>query len=250
MPPDGGDGQPLVASYLTLRKCIGGIGVLLPFALLAGNEVIGRGVQPSISAYYYTPMRNVFEGALCALGIFLITYDGWDLTDKIITNIAGVSALGVAFCPTTPLVGKVTGSEAVVGTFHLAFAAIVFLMVGVMSLRFATRMKTPPGLPLRGRIGYAFGFTPPGDSAATHAELIVYRASGFIILVGVALFYPTTKFGWDWLLVLEAIMLVAFGAAWFVKGTTLPGKPGPTPTPRQSLGVAPGEVTSTPTEVS
>jgi hypothetical protein len=31
-----------------------------------------------MSAYYYTPMRNIWIGALCALGIFLIAYDGWD----------------------------------------------------------------------------------------------------------------------------------------------------------------------------
>jgi hypothetical protein len=46
-----------------------------------------------------------------------------------------------------------------------------------------------------------------------------------VILVGVAIFYPMTKAGWDWLLVLEAVMLVAFGVAWFLKGTTLSGQP-------------------------
>ena len=44
-----------------------------------------------------------------------------------------------------------------------------------------------------------------------------------MILVGVAIFYPMTKAGWDWLLVLETVMLVFFGVAWFLKGTTLPG---------------------------
>ena len=97
-----------------------------------------------MSAYYYTPMRNIWVGALCALGIFLIAYVGWDRADKIITNIAGVSALGVALCPTTPLVGQVTTREMTVGTFHLAFAAVVFLMLGLMSLRFATRTMMPP----------------------------------------------------------------------------------------------------------
>jgi len=47
MQPDGGDGQPLIMSYLAMRKCVGGIGVLLPLVLLAGNEIIGYGVQPS-----------------------------------------------------------------------------------------------------------------------------------------------------------------------------------------------------------
>jgi hypothetical protein len=123
-----------------------------------------------------------------------------------------------------PLGGVRPGHD--VGTFHLAFAAAVFLMLGLMSLRFATRTAMPPGLPLRERIGYALGFTPPGRSTATAAEIGVYRVSGFVILIGVAIFYPMTKAGWDWLLVLEAVMLVAFGVAWFLKGTTLPGKSG------------------------
>jgi hypothetical protein len=56
-----------------------------------------------------------------------------------------------------------------------------------------------------------------------------------VILIGVAIFYPMTKAGWDWLLVLETVMLVAFGAAWFLKGTTLPGKTAPlTSTPHQA----------------
>jgi hypothetical protein len=220
MQPDGGI-APLVMSYLTMRKCVGGIGVLLPLVLLAGNEIIGYGSQPSMSAYYYTPMRNVFIGALAALGTFLIAYHGWDRPDKIITNLAGVSIIGVAFCPTTPLVGEVTPTENVVGTFHLVFAAVAFLLLGVMSLRFATRMAMPPGVSPRQRIGYAFGFTPPGDSVATVAEIITYRASGFVIGIGVALFYPMTKVGGESLFVLEAVMLVAFGVAWFLKGTTL-----------------------------
>ena len=223
MRPDGGGVQPLVMSYLTMRKCVGGIGGLLPFVLLIGNELVGHGTEPSMSAYYYSPMRNIWVGALCALGIFLIAYVGWDRADKIITNIAGVSALGVALCPTTPLVGQVTTREMTVGTFHLAFAAVVFLMLGLMSLRFATRTVMPPGLLLHQRIEYALGFTPSGDSTATTAEIAVYRVSGFVILVGVAIFYPMTKAGWDWLLVLETVMLVFFGVAWFLKGTTLPG---------------------------
>ncbi len=206
-------------SYLTMRRCVGGIGGLLPFVLLIGNELIGHGTEPSMSAYYYSPMRNIWIGALCTLAIFLITYDGWDRPDQVITNIAGVSTLGVALCPTTPLAGPVSASEMVVGTLHLAFAAVAFLMLGLMSLRFATRIPMPPDLPLLKRIGYALGFTPPGGSTASTAEIAVYRISGFVILVGVAIFYPMTKAGWDWLLVLEAVMLVAFGVAWFVKGT-------------------------------
>ena len=38
------------------------IAVLLPFALILANWVIGHGVQSSVSGYYYTPMRNIFVG--------------------------------------------------------------------------------------------------------------------------------------------------------------------------------------------
>ena len=218
MRPDDGGVRPLVMSYLTLRKCVGGIGGLLPFVLLVGNELIGYGTEPSMSAYYYTPMRNIWIGALCVLGVFLIAYDGWDLPDKVIHYQPCRSMHPRRGACPLALVGQVTTREMTVGRFHLAFAALAFLMLGLMSLRFATRTSMPPGLPLRTRIGYALGFTPPGDSTATAAEVAVYRASGFVILVGVAIFYPTTKAGWDWLLVLEhGCMLVAFGVAWFLE---------------------------------
>ena len=61
MRPDGGSVRPLVMSYLTMRKCVGGIGGLLPFVLLIGNELIGYGTEPSMSAYYY--MRCVTSGS-------------------------------------------------------------------------------------------------------------------------------------------------------------------------------------------
>jgi hypothetical protein len=45
-----------------------------------------------------------------------------------------------------------------------------------------------------------------------------------VIAICIALFYPLSGSGSYSLTILETIMLVAFGAAWFVKGTTLPGK--------------------------
>jgi hypothetical protein len=213
--------RPLVMSYLQMRTFVGAIGVLLPFVLMIGNAVIGRTLQPSLSGYYYTPMRNVFVGALWALGVFLISYDGWDRVDEVITDIAGVCCIGVSLCPTTP--NNPTGTQSLVGDFHLAFACIVFAMLALMSLRFAKRVPTPKtGLTIWQRVEYALGFTPPGTSAATPAEIAVYRISGAVIVICIALFVPLSGNS-DSLLVLETIMLVAFGLAWFVKGTTLLG---------------------------
>ena len=62
----------LVVSYLTLRKAVGAISVALPFVLAVGNRILGGpGIQSSISAYYYTGMRDVFVGSLCVTGVLL-----------------------------------------------------------------------------------------------------------------------------------------------------------------------------------
>ena len=99
------DGNQLVISYLYLRRFVGWIGTLLPIVLLVGVAISSAQARPdSMSGYYYTDMRNVFVGALCALGAFLGAYDGYDCVDRWITNVAGFGAIGVAFCPTKPTV--------------------------------------------------------------------------------------------------------------------------------------------------
>jgi hypothetical protein len=109
-----------------------------------------------LSGYYYTPMRNVFVGALFALGVFLIAYRGYDRSDGIITNIAGVCAATVALCPTIPP-GNPTERQTVIGYLHLVFACVAFVMLAVMALRFAKGAPTPAGLSFWKAFGYAFG---------------------------------------------------------------------------------------------
>ena len=91
-----------IHSYLSLRQAIGWIGILLPFTLMLGVLVIFRGnpVRISISMYYYTGMRDVLVGALCAIGLFLFFYRGYSKWDNWAGNIAGFFALGIALFPT------------------------------------------------------------------------------------------------------------------------------------------------------
>ena len=70
-----------VISYLNLRRTVGWIAILLPFGLRAGVIVLGSAVPGSVSGYYYSPMRNVLVAALCVLGVFLISYNGYDRLD-------------------------------------------------------------------------------------------------------------------------------------------------------------------------
>jgi hypothetical protein len=56
--------------------------------------------QTSISAYYYTPVRAVFVGALVVLGMCLICLRGSTDIEDLLLNVAGMLAPLVAFVPT------------------------------------------------------------------------------------------------------------------------------------------------------
>jgi hypothetical protein len=79
-------------SYLALRKAVGWIGILLPFLLMFGYFLIFKGGIPlfDISMYYYTGMRDVFVGAMCAIVLFLFFYRGYDKWDDRAGNLSGI----------------------------------------------------------------------------------------------------------------------------------------------------------------
>jgi hypothetical protein len=56
--------------------------------------------QDSISAYYYTPVRAIFVGALVALGVCLVCLRGSTPIEDVLLNLAGMLAPVVAFVPT------------------------------------------------------------------------------------------------------------------------------------------------------
>lgn len=91
-----------VSTYQHLR-----VGMVLMLVLLltsVGLQVLASDptcLQSSISAYYFTPVRAVFVGCLCALGACLIVYRGSDDLEDIAMNAAGALAFVVAFVPTT-----------------------------------------------------------------------------------------------------------------------------------------------------
>jgi hypothetical protein len=58
-------------------------------------------LQPSLSAYYYTPVRGVFVGALVALGVCLICLRGSTDIEDFLLNVAGMLTPVVAFVPPT-----------------------------------------------------------------------------------------------------------------------------------------------------
>src|SRR5262245_41519731 len=85
----------LDVSYLTLRKSIGWIGILMPWVARAvANIRTGTPFLMSISSYYHTSGRDVFVGSLFAAGLFLSFYRGSlnSKQDRILAIIWGIAA--------------------------------------------------------------------------------------------------------------------------------------------------------------
>jgi hypothetical protein len=199
--------QSQLQSYRLLRIGIGIIGVLLPPVLILGKIILeSPGISPSISAYYYSVMRDVFVGCLWVTGIFLISYS-YALLDTIVSMIAGICAIGVALFPTPPIVDA-TARQNGIGVAHGVFASCFFLLLALMAIVLFTKQADNP----------------------TPRKLWrnkVYRGCGIaiiacVVLSALTLFVPYLHEA-SWLQLrhpifwLETVSILAFGFAWFVK---------------------------------
>lgn len=211
-----------IFTYRRIRRAIGYLGISLPI-LLVGFSLISyfqTPVQPSISHYYYTHLREFFTGTLCAVGLFLIRYKGhgnvsiWK-NDNLLTNIAGIMALGVAFFPTnlddndlkTKIYTLIPATEAWLGWLHYAFAALLFLILALLAINVFT-------------IGQKNETRSPKSILN---ENNIYKACGYSIIIFVVLVPISENLKWFKYstLVLEALSLFAFGIAWLIKGRAL-----------------------------
>ncbi|MCK7540438.1 MAG: hypothetical protein MZV63_60865 [Marinilabiliales bacterium] len=80
------DHTPHIHSYLSLRKSVGWIGILLPFVLVFGHTVFFGGDQAPSQYQRLLSHRHAvifFVGAICAIALFLFFYRGYDRWDNI-----------------------------------------------------------------------------------------------------------------------------------------------------------------------
>jgi hypothetical protein len=192
-------------SYLALRKAVGWIGILLPFVLMFGLCVLftHEAMPPSISDYYYTGMRNVFVGGLCAVALFMFFYCGYDHLDNWTGNIAGFFAICVAFFPTTE-----SGTTDLIGWIHYGSAAIFFLSLSFFSLFLFTKSKK--------------NVKPSPQKLARNKIYIICGVIMLACIIGIAV---KSMIGgskqWTFVYWAETVALVAFGISWLTKGEAL-----------------------------
>ncbi len=212
--------EQFVISYLTIRKAVGILGMALPFVLILGYLLFQKpcSFPGSISHFYYTDMGNLFVGTLCAVSLFLFTYNGYDRMDKIASKLAGCFALLVAVFPTNygtysdaACSRIVDGENAFSNTTHYLAATLLFSTFAFFSLVLFT--KTDHKTPLHG----------PKKSRNK-----IYKACGWVIItciVAIALFSLIPALANQFrqfkpTFVFETLALIAFGFSWLIKGET------------------------------
>lgn len=203
--------DPAQLSYFALRRAVGGIAFGLPFAVAIPWLWYSHTLESSISSYYYTAMRNLFEGSLCAIALFQLFCRGYDVWDEVAGILSGVFALGVAFCPTKPDAGA-TAFQEHVAIAHYIFAGLLFSTLAVFCL-VLFKMS-------------AEGHTLTDQKKSRNR---VYTWCGIVILASMAAILLLVKFlkvtylpgGVGTVFFFETTSLWAFGVAWLIKGQTL-----------------------------
>jgi len=207
-------------TYRRIRKSIGYLGVSLPILLIlfALIPFFQTSIQPSISHFYYTNLREIFTGTLCAVGLFLVRYKGfgnkkWWRNDNLLTNIAGVMAFGVALVPTDPIAPATRTTTLIpydwnfLGGLHFTFAGTLFLSFSILSICvFTLGQNRDKGIP-----------------KSIFNENNIYRICGYSIILFIAMIpiCNALKLFTYSTLVFEALSLFSFGIAWLIKGRAL-----------------------------
>ncbi|WP_316843026.1 hypothetical protein [Pedobacter gandavensis] len=217
----------LVFSYLTLRNLIGFSGIFLPLILAIAPKGTAKyyGFEASISDYFYTDRGDILVVVLCIQGAFLITYTGYCWKEQLLTLIAGICSIGVAFVPTETeqlqyelsvhtTNGGVLGF--MIGTaWHIAFAAIFLICLAMMSLVFFTKSSEKGDHKLR-----------DGKLSKKGKRNIVYKVCGWTIIASLVILGLYFTFDPDLgkfpvVFALESLAVIAFGISWITKGETL-----------------------------
>src|SRR3954469_5812708 len=125
-----------IKTYRYLRMAMIAMIVLLGASLvIEWSKTDPRCLQTSISAYYYTPVRAIFVGALITIGVCMVVLKGNTEPEDILLNVAGILAPAVALVP-TPGQGKCHSVPVALGdaAANVANNMLALFIVGVPCL--------------------------------------------------------------------------------------------------------------------
>jgi hypothetical protein len=216
------EGRPVILeTHPHYRTAIGVLGASLP-VILIGASLLGVLDTPelptSISAYYWTAMRDWFVGTLFVIGVFLFFYtytphnDGVDSRSKYeavrkgkadawLGKVAGIAAVLVALLPTNPPPSTV--QPPTIGMLHGIAAGALFACLALFPLLLFSQSTK------KARVYQTYGWAMLGTLAA----IVIYQFAPETVRNALAPAKPV--------LFLETFLIFVFGKSWFDKGREL-----------------------------
>jgi hypothetical protein len=193
------------------RLTLGVLGALLPLlCIIFGN--LNNSYKEwyfTISATYYTAANTIFVGLLFTVGIFLISYFGYEWKDKLVNISAGICSLGIAIFPCEAsdleFVGMFNLPIHVSAIFHYIFAASFFALLGINILwLFRKGNSNTKEKKMRNKIYLICG-------------ILIFVFLALLLIYSIVLKKVWGPFG----IIFETGVLLAFAFAWIVKSETL-----------------------------
>lgn len=145
-----------IKTYRYLRMAMVAMIVLLGAAVvIEWSKTDPHCLQTSISAYYYTPVRAIFVGALITIGVCMVVLKGNTEPEDILLNVAGILAPAVALVP-TPGQGRCHSVQVALGdaAANVSNNMLALFVVGVPCLLLTAIFI------IRDRIRQPAGWTP------------------------------------------------------------------------------------------
>jgi hypothetical protein len=177
----------IVKTYRYLRIAMVLLVLMLAASVLREAAAVGFDcAQKSLSAYYYTPARGVFVGALVAIGACLVVIKGSTDVEDVLLNIAGMLMPVVAFVPTpyeaacssTPVQAARVNENVTNNVFAL-------LVVGAVALLVAAYFKRRGPVEMEHRV-FAWG---------TGISVVVYLVVAVTYVADRAFFVRVAHYG-------------------------------------------------------
>ena len=193
-------------SALAHRKLIGMLGVLLPIVTGILTLIIDPSHLGSISITHYADTYILFEGVVMTTALFLFTYRGYDIKDRLLCRVAAIGAMLLVIFPCEGLPGDPTRSlfpleQSTSDIIHSVSASVFFLCMLFMTL---------------------FQFTKGNCSVKERIKkILVYGACGLIQCGGIAIVVVHAVTGLMSTFLGEYVFLIAFGIAWLIKGKSI-----------------------------
>jgi hypothetical protein len=217
-----------VQTYFALRLALGALAPALPLALfVAGGLLQGIRLQPSISAYYHSDVRDMLVGVLCAIGCGLIAYKGFGRSEDWALNLGGVLACSIALFPMNPADALICIQPNCVGECLMQSARLD----RTADVAIALKLHFPAAISFYAVLGYVMIFCSHRTLHLVPAKerrwyLAAYPALGVLFVGSMVTAFVLLKFffsphadvcGDQWVFWVEVAGIVSFALYWFVK---------------------------------